>query len=318
MSILSRPYFHDEASAYAFLEGIVWPDGPICPHCGSIDHAYRIKANTAKRVRHGLLKCAYCRQQFTVKVNTVFEHCRIPLNKCLQAAYLMAASKKGVSANQLSRTLEITVKSAWFLAHRIREAMRSGDFTPFGDGGGAVEIDETFIGRDVTPRGKPRPKKRGYEHKMKVLSLVDRETGRAKSIVMDALSVATVSPILRENIAQEARVMTDESGLYRHLQKHFAEHGVVRHKADEYVSRSDASVHTNTIEGFFSIFKRGMKGVYQHCSKEHLHRYLAEFDFRYTNRIALEVDDAMRAERMLKGIRYKRLTYQTTGRGGQG
>lgn len=314
MSILSRPYFHDEEAAHAFLESVVWPKGPICPHCGSIDEAFRIKANPEKRVRVGLWKCRYCRQQFTVKVNSVFEHARIPLHKCLQAAYLLAASKKGISANQLARTLEITVKSAWFLAHRIREAMRSDDFTPFGSTGGAVEVDETFIGRDVTPRGKKRPIKRGTNHKMKVLSLVDRKTGRAKSIVVNDLSVRTLEPILKENIAREARVMTDEAQHYLHLKRHVAEHGVVQHKSDEYVSAENPDIHTNTIEGFFSIFKRGMKGVYQHCSKEHLHRYLAEFDFRYTNRIALEVNDEMRSARILSGIRYKRLTYETTRR----
>jgi transposase-like protein len=196
----------------------------------------------------------------------------------LQAIHLMCSSKKGISSNQLHRTLEVTLKTAWFMSHRIREAMRSGDLAPFGGNGGAVEADETFIGREP---GKEV--KRAYHHKMKVLSLVDRETGRARSMVVDDLKPSTVAPILRENIAKEARLMTDEATHYVEVGREFAEHGAVKHKADEYV-RGD--VYTNTVEGYFSVFKRGMKGTYQHCAKKHLHRYLAEFDFRYNHRLA--------------------------------
>lgn len=299
MSVLSKPYFHDEEAAFAYLEGILWPQGPLCPHCGSQGKHYDLR-----KTRLGLRKCQDCRKQFTVKVGTVFESAHIPLNKMLQAVYLMCTSKKGISAHQLHRVLGVTYKSAWFLAHRIREAMRAGELAPMGGGGGVVEADETFIGREPG-----MPKKRAYHHKMKVLSLLDRETKQTRSIVVDDLKPKTVVPILEENIAKEASVMTDEAGHYHHLRKSFAEHNVVRHGQGEYVSLERPTVHTNTIEGYFSIFKRGMKGVYQHCGKQHLHRYLAEFDFRYNNRSALGVEDMERSGKALKGISGKRLKY---------
>ncbi len=193
------------------------------------------------------------------------------------------------------------------MGHRIREAMRENDLAPFGSNGGTVEVDETFLGNDPNV-----PKRRGYAHKNKVLSLVDRESGEARSIVIDSLKASTIIPILKENIPREARVMTDDAGQYHYLKDHFSEHGVVRHSIGEYVSKIDRSIHTNTLEGFFSIFKRGMKGVYQHCQKQHLHRYLAEFDFRYSKRIARGVGDTERAEKLLCGVVGKRLTYQTT------
>jgi transposase-like protein len=258
-----------------------------------------------KSTRLGTYKCYQCRKPFTVKVGTVFESSHVPLNIWLQAMHLICSSKKGISANQLHRVLGITYKSAWFLAHRIREAMRDGTLAPMGGGGGIVEADETFIGREP---GKP--KKRAYHHKMKVLSLVDRATGQARSVVVDDRKPATVVPIRKDNIAAEARVMADEAGHYHHLGASFADHGVVRHGQDEYVSKDDPTVHTNTIEGYFSVFKRGMKGTYQHCAKKHLHRYLAEFDFRYNNRSALGCEDVERSHRALPGIRGKRLTYR--------
>lgn len=308
MSILSKPYFHDEEAAHAFLEGILWPaHKPICPNCGVFDHAYKIKANPEKGVRVGLWKCGACRKQFTIKIATVFEDARLPLHKILQAAYLLASSKKGISSNQLARTLEITVKSAWFLSHRIREAMRDSGVAPIGGAGNIVEVDETFLGND-----KSKPKRRGYAHKHKVLSLVDRATGKARSMVVGDLNTKTLLPIIRQNVARESRVMTDDAGYYKKLGRHFkAGHGVVRHSADEYVRADDETVHTNTIEGFFSIFKRGMKGTYQHCGPQHIHRYLAEFDFRYSNRIALGVDDPARTTKILFGTRGKKLTYQS-------
>lgn len=308
MSVLSKPYFHDEEAAFRYLESVVWQDGTVCPHCGNVDQArlYRIAPNPEKRVRFGLWKCGECRKQFTAKVGTVFEHARIPMHKILQAVYLMACSKKGVSAHQLHRVLEITYRAAWFLAHRIREAMRSGDLAPFGGEGETVEIDETFIGHDYTVKPKHDKKGRGYAHKHKVLTLVDRR-GQARSMVVDDLKASTLVPILRENIAAETRVVTDEAGQYKHLGRDFAEHHFVRHGQGEY---GRGPIHTNTIEGYFSIFKRGMKGVYQHCAKKHLHRYLAEFDFRYNNRARLGVDDAERAASALRGVVGKRLTYQ--------
>jgi transposase-like protein len=309
MSILSQPHFHNEEAAYAFVEARIWPQGPVCPHCGCCE---RIGKMGGKSTRIGAYKCYNCRKPFTVKVGTIFESSHIPLRLWLQAIFLISSSKKGISSNQLHRTLGITLKSAWFMSHRIREAMRSGDFSPFGSDGGAVEVDETFIGRDFNKKPKGEKKGRGYDHKNKVLSLVDRTTGQARSVVVDDLKTATLLPIMQANIAREARVMTDEAGQYKNVSQHFAGHGYTRHGQGEYVSQIDPTIHTNTIEGFFSIFKRGMKGVYQHCAHNHLNRYLAEFDFRYNNRVALGVNDADRADNLLRGVVGKRLTYETT------
>jgi transposase-like protein len=231
----------------------------------------------------------------------------------LQAVYLMCASKKGISSNQLHRTLGVTLKTAWFMSHRIREAMRSGDLAPFGSGGGIVEADETFIGHDKTKK-PPRSKGiRGTAHKHAVLALVDRNTGRSRTLVVDNLKGETIGQFVRENVAKEATLMTDEFRSYRAVGKELDGHRLVRHKMGEYVNRKDPTIHTNTIEGYFSIFKRGMRGVYQHCGKRHLHRYLAEFDFRYGNRQALGVEDQDRAVRAVLGVVGKRLTYQTIG-----
>lgn len=309
MSILSQPYFHNEAAAYEFVETRLWPNGPVCPHCGGVE---RIGRMGGKSTRIGTYKCYDCRKPFTVKIGTIFEGSHIAMRLWLQAIFLIAASKKGISSNQLHRTLGITLKSAWFLSHRIREAMRTGALSTFGEGGGSVEVDETFIGRDFEKKPRGEKKGRGYEHKNKVLALVDRTTCKAHSVVVDNLKATTLVPILQANIAREARVLTDEAGQYNHLSEHFREHKLVNHGSGEYVNREDRSIHTNTIEGYFSIFKRGMKGVYQHCGHNHLHRYLAEFDFRYNNRIALGVDDKERAETLLLGVRGKRLTYETT------
>ena len=307
MSALSRPEFHDEAKAFARLESIVWADGQSCPHCGAMDRLTKVTANPAKRIREGLWRCGHCKGQFTAKIGTVFEHARIPLHKMLQATYLMTASKKGVSAHQLHRVLEITYKSAWFLAHRIREAMRSGDLAPFGSGGGIVEVDETFIGRI-----KGAPKARAFHHKMKVLALIDRDTGKARTMVVDAVTAATVMPIVKANVAREAVIMTDESNIYRSVPRHFAAHGTTNHSAGQYVDYEIPAIHSNTVEGYFSIFKRGMKGVYQHCSEAHLHRYLAEFEFRYNNREALGCNDRDRSQAALRGVVGKRLLYSVS------
>ena len=308
MSVLSKPYFHDEAAAFAHLEAVIWGDTPTCPHCGACDRISAIKPNPDKRIRMGLKKCGHCKKQFTVKVGTVFEHARMPLHKMLQAVFLMTSSKKGVSAHQLHRTLEVTYKTAWFLAHRIREAMRSTDLSAFGVGGGIVEVDGTFLGRL-----KGAPVKRAFHHKMKVLALVDRATGRARTMVVENVTAATLMPIVLANVAREATIMTDEHNAYTKISSHFAGHGTTTHSAGQYVDYADATIHSNTVEGYFSIFKRGMKGIYQHCAKRHLHRYLAEFDFRYSNRVALGYNDTDRADVLLKGIIGKRLTYQTVG-----
>jgi len=314
MSVLSKAYMHDEAAAFAHVESIIWLHGPVCPHCGVIDRAYRLEGvktkpsakNPEGKERFGLWKCRECRKQFTVRKGTIFEESHIEMHKWLQAIHLMVSSKKGISSHQLHRVLEITHKSAWFMSHRIREAMRTDGAMDFGAGGGAVEVDETFIGNDRTIKPKHSKKGRGYAHKHKLLTLVDRNTGRAKSIVVDDLKTATLLPILKANIAAEAVVYTDEAGQYISLGDSFATHDFVRHGAGEY---GRGHVHTNTIEGYFSIFKRGMKGVYQHCAKKHLHRYAAEFEFRYNNRSANGVEDAERRTIALRAVIGKRLTY---------
>ena len=304
MSVLSAPHFHNEKAAYAYVEARVWPEGPICPHCGGYE---RISLMGGKSTRIGAYKCYQCRKPFTVKVGTIFEASHVPLRFWLQAMFLMASSKKGISSNQLHRTLGVTLKTAWFMSHRIREAMRSGDLAPFGHGGGIVEADETFIG--VEP-GEPKAKA-GGNHKMKVLSLVDRSTGAKRSYVLDFINARVIGEIVVANLSREAILMTDEARHYVKIGEQFAGHGHTNHAAGEYVSRLNPLVHTNTVEGSFSIFKRGMRGIYQHCSKKHLHRYLAEFDFRYSNRIALGVNDVARTDTLLAGVVGKRLTYQT-------
>ena len=221
MSILSRPEFHDEAAAYAYVEARIWPHGATCPKCGERERVSRMQG---KSTRIGAHKCYKCRKPFTVKVGTVFEASHVPLNVWLQAIYLMVGSKKGISSNQLHRTLGVTLKTAWFMSHRVREAMRSGDLAPMGGGGGIVEVDETYIGIDPKWKRYAKPGQRGGQHKMKVLSLVDRATGRARSEVMDHLSAKDILPVLRENIAAEARVVTDEAGYYKRLAADFAAH----------------------------------------------------------------------------------------------
>ena len=303
-SALSAPHFHNEEAAYAYVEARIWPEGPVCPHCGGVE---RISKMQGKSTRIGAYKCYQCRKPFTVKIGTIFEASHVPMNVWLQAMYLIAGSKKGISSNQLHRTLGVTLKTAWFMSQRIREAMRSDDFSAFGSGGGIVEVDETFIGRI-----KGAPVKRSFHHKNKVLALIDRDTGKARTMVVDKVNAATLMPIVKANIAREAVVMTDEAMAYTTISKHFAAHGVTVHSAGQYVDPANPAIHSNTVEGYFSIFKRGMKGVYQHCGEQHLHRYLAEFEFRYNHRIAHGIGDAERANILLTGVVGKRLTYQTT------
>lgn len=304
-SVLSAKHFHDEEAAYAYVEARIWPNGPVCPHCGGVE---RIGKMGGKSTRIGTYKCYQCRKPFTVKIGTIFEASHVPMHIWLQAMFLIAGSKKGISSNQLHRILGVTLKTAWFMSHRIREAMRGGDLAPFGSGGGAVEVDETFISTE--PYARSFTRNMGFHHKMKVLALVDRNTGRSRAMVIDYVDAGTIKPILRDNIAREARIMTDENRVYRGLNREFASHGTVNHSAGQY---GRGEIHTNTIEGYFSIFKRGMRGIYQHCAKQHLHRYLAEFDFRYSNREALGVDDRTRADNLLRGVVGKRLTYETAG-----
>ena len=300
---LTHPIYTDPEKAREHMEAIRWPQGPVCPHCGCIGNATKLKG---KSTRPGLYKCNDCKSPFTVTVGTVFERSKVPLNKWVLATHLMASSKKGMSAHQLHRTLGVTYKTAWFMFHRIREAMRNDEPGTFGSGGGGVEVDETFIGHDKSKKPVGEKKGRGYDHKYKILTLVDRETKQARSIVVDDLKQSTLLPILRENIASEAALYTDEAAQYRNLKREFASHDYVAHTKGEY---GRGEVHTNTAEGYFSIFKRGMKGVYQHCGRQHLHRYATEFEFRYNNRVANGVDDTMRAAKILKGAEGKRMMY---------
>jgi transposase-like protein len=242
MSALSAPYFHDEAAAYAELEATLWPHGPVCPHCGSMDRITVVKGG-----RIGLRRCGPCKKQFTVKVGTVFEASHVPLNLWLQAVYLMCSTKKGISSHQLMRTLDVQYKTAWFMTHRIREAMASGKLPMMGGPGAVVEIDETFIGQKAD-----MPKRRGYAHKHAVMTLVERGKG-ARSFHVDGTSAADLLPIIKANMHLETRVMTDEAGQYAHLGKHFTEHDFVAHGKGKYV-RGD--IHSNTVEGFYSVFKR--------------------------------------------------------------
>ena len=306
-SALSAPHFHDEAAAYAYVEARIWAQGPVCPHCGGVE---RISKMQGKSTRVGLYKCYQCRKPFTVKIGTIFEDSKVAMHIWLQAMYLIAGSKKGISSNQLHRVLGVTLKTAWFMSHRIREAIRTGGLAPMGGNGGVVEIDETFIGQDPDA-----PKSRMAIRNMnKVISLIDRTTGRSASVVFNGnLSAAAVAPIVAEYVAKEAHLMTDEAHFYKVIGKEYASHTYVSHSAGEYVRKGDAAIHSNTVEGYFSIFKRGMRSIYQHCQKKHLHRYLAEFDFRYSNRVALGYNDSDRADALLQGIVGKRLTYQTVG-----
>jgi transposase-like protein len=308
MSNLQKPIFLDETKAREWLEARVWPHGPHCPHCGNADQD-KITALQGKAHRPGLYQCAECREQFTVTVGTVFERSKIPLSKWLAALFLMTASKKGVSAHQVHRMLGISYKSTWFMMHRLREAMRPTSLTPLGGKGKTVEVDETYIGRL-----KDVPKQRGGgAHKNIVMTLVERG-GSARSFHIDSTTLNEVTKIVRENVKAETIVNTDEGTWYKQLGAHFLSHDTVNHSREEYV-RDDIS--TNTVEGYYSIFKRGMKGVYQHCAEKHLRRYLAEFDFRYSNRTALGVDDASRAGLLAHGIKGKRLTYRRPNRKNQ-
>lgn len=301
MSGLSAPHFHDEEKAYEYVEARLWPEGPVCPHCGGVERVGKLKGKTT---RPGLWKCYQCRKPFTVKIGTIFEDSKVPMRLWLQAMYLIAGSKKGISSNQLHRILGVTLKTAWFMSHRIREAMSDDSDWPLGGLGKTVEADETFIG--VEPG---REIKKAFYHKMKVLALVERG-GRSRAVVVDSLTIPEIQPILTTNVQKLSKLRTDEASHYMSIGRFFYDHKSVRHNAGEYVQGDS---HTNTVEGYFSIFKRGMKGVYQHCQKKHLHRYVNEFNFRYSNRAALGYNDTERADAILKGVIGKRLTYETTG-----
>jgi transposase-like protein len=304
---LTDPIFSDETKARAHFERIRWPEGPVCPHCGGMDRVYRVEGKSA---RPGLIHCNDCSGQFTVTTGGVMESSKIPLTKWAMGFYLYAASKKGFSANQLHRQLGITYKSAWFMSHRIREAMApvAGSEPPLGGEGKVVEADEAYIGKKD---GKRKHRGAGgYGHKRTVLSLVERG-GTIRSFKLGGSSREYVGPAIRADVDPASTLHTDGSQLYRGLMATKG-HAAVDHNKEYVRQGTSGPVHTNTLEGFFSVFKRGMIGTYQHCGEQHLQRYLNEFDFRMNNRIALGVTDTMRAERAIKGAEGKRLTYQQT------
>jgi len=298
MSNLNAPHFQDADKAREYLERLRWPNGPVCPHCGSESDHYRIKGKSA---RPGLWKCKDCRKQFSVTVGTVFHRSKVPLNIWLQATFLLCSSKKGISAHQVHRMLGVTYKTAWFMCHRIREAMNNPHIGLLGSGGGTVEADETYWGQS-----KGRQKRRGYDHKMKIVALVERD-GDVRSFHVPHVNAKTLAPILQAQIAADAKLMTDELAVYRPIGKLFASHGVVNHTKKIY---ADGEVTTNTIESVFSLLKRGLMGTFHHVSEEHLQRYLHEFDFRYNMRSSQGYQDIDRTDVALIGIAGKRLTYR--------
>ncbi|WP_370190064.1 IS1595 family transposase [Qipengyuania sp.] len=316
MENIYAPRFQNEDAAREHLEALHWPDGPVCPHCESGNtkrlppqRGRKTKAHPEGALRKGVVQCNRCRKQFTVTVGTVFESSKVPLHKWLLATHLIVSSKKGISAHQLHRMIGVTYKTAWFMAHRIREAMKPSDNGPVGGPGSDVEADETYYGK----RPGEENNRLGMLRRNRIVSLVDRATGRATSIVFNGtFNANTLGAYLFTRVDRRSRLLTDEHQAYKRPGRDFAAHVHVAHARDEWVSEHDRTAHTNTVEGFFGIFKRGMRGIYQHCGQQHLARYLAEFDFRYSNRVGLGINDAERADIALKGISGKRLTYRRT------
>ena len=305
---LSTEHFHNEEAAFAWVEAHLWPNGPVCPHCGNADAA-RIGRLAGKSSRAGLRKCYACRKPFTVRIGTIFEDSHLALRLWLQAIYLMCSSKKGISTRQLQRTLGVGMKTAWHLGHRIRLAMDPGtDAGPIGGEGKIVEADESFLSKSPRTRKKP-----GYQHKVAVLGLVERG-GPHRTVVLDnPPSKAEIVPHLMRHVHPESTLHTDGAQYYKFTLA-VAAHESVDHSKHEYARKGErGTVHVNTLEGFFSVFKRGMIGVYQHVEIQHLHRYTAEFDFRQNTRERLGIDDAERAGIALRGMKGKRLTYETIG-----
>ncbi|CAN5336731.1 IS1595 family transposase [soil metagenome] len=316
MTNLTNPIFHDLDKAREALEASRWPNGPYCPHCGNADGEKIAKIEGKKQShRKGLYYCVECKGQFTVTVGTVFERSKVPLTKWWLAVHLMGASKKGMSAHQLHRMLNVTYKTAWFMGHRIREAMREDGLAPMGGSGKVIEADETYYGRLETPRKSPARKDRplknkgGIGSKRAVLGLVERG-GRVRTMHVEAATAAHVREVIVANVSRESILHTDESRLYTKLGAEFDDHKTINHSEGEYVR---GTVHTNTVENVWSVFKRGMHGTYQHCGEAHLHRYLAEFDFRYNRRSKLKITDSMRAEDIVRMSEGKRLTYRRIG-----
>lgn len=295
--------FNTEEKARDFLESVLWPHGAVCPHCGVIGESYRLNGKAASKnaVRPGVWKCGGCRKQFTVRVGTIFEDSHIPLHKWLMAIHLLCSSKKGMSSHQIHRALGITYKSAWFMTHRIRHAMKPLSTSKLQ---GTVEIDETYVGGKVHGKGM----KAAMDNKAPVVTLVERN-GQARSFHVEQVCAKNLRPIIKEHLHGWSNVMTDDAAMYPFLlAKQVASHEVVNHRNEEYVRHEGGrSIHTNTVEGFFSLIKRGVYGTFHHISKQHLHRYLSEFDFRYNAR---DVSDGERTEKAIQNVVGKRLMYR--------
>ena len=319
MTNLTDPIFHDEDAARAHLESIRWPNGPYCPHCGNADEDEITKLQGQSH-RKGLFVCNECREHFTVTVGSVMERSHIPLHKWVLGFHLMASSKKGVSAHQLMRQLGLgSYRTAWFMAHRIREAMVEDTpaADPMGGEGKIIEADETYFGQLETPRIRnkysPPPTKGGKfggAQKRAIFGLVERG-GRVKTFHIHRATAQEVRDIMVRTVSRKSDLHTDESPIYKTLGKEFAAHKTVNHSKNEYVK---GHIHTNTVENVWSVFKRGMKGIYQHCGEAHLHRYLAEFDFRYNRRAKLGISDTQRAMDAIKGAAGRRLMYSQSGK----
>ena len=314
-----EPRFTDENAAREHLESLHWPEGPFCPHCGSVkatrlppQRGRKTKAHPEGKVRHGVVQCNDCRKQYTVTVGTVFESSKVPLNKWLYVNHVLCSSKKGTSAHQIARNIGVSYKTAWFMMHRIREAMKETDTGPMGGHGSTVEADETYVGGKTKNRNAKQQKRfeKRRSHvadKQPVMALVERG-GKVRSFHLAKVTGETLRSVLVTNVDRGSWLMTDDHSSYKTVGQEYVGHGVVKHSLCEYGRLG--VFHTNTVEGFFSLLKRGIIGTYHHVSEAHLHRYTSEFDFRYNTR---KLDDFQRSDENLLGAVGKRLTYRRTG-----